>query len=147
MSLVVRIFIKTSLLYLIVALALGAMLMASSAVQLPFSTAAVSPVYIHLFVTGWITQLIFGVAWWMFPVVSRQALAESEWLMWMVYGCLNSGLLLRTWSEPALVTTGSVAARNMLGLSAALQAVAGVLFACILWSRVKAPKIRRPTDA
>jgi len=25
------------------------------------------PVYIHLLVFGWLTQLIFGVIYWMFP--------------------------------------------------------------------------------
>jgi hypothetical protein len=30
------------------------------------------PVYLHLFMIGWVTQMIFGVAYWMFPRVSKE---------------------------------------------------------------------------
>lgn len=49
--------------------------------------AALSVTYVHLFVVGWLTPLIFGVALWLFPKMSEsmlsvQALVSSEqqWL-------------------------------------------------------------------
>ena len=56
------------MLYLVAALALGI------AMQMPFAAAsplmrAIWPAYLHLLVLGWLTQLIFGVAYWMFPVI------------------------------------------------------------------------------
>ena len=39
---------------------------------------ALSPVYFHLFMVGWVTQLIFGVVYWMFPRYSRDKPRGSE---------------------------------------------------------------------
>ncbi len=44
---------------------------------------------------GWATQLIGGVALWMFPPLSREQPRGDERLGWFAYGALNGGLLLR----------------------------------------------------
>jgi hypothetical protein len=54
--------IRTALVYLLVSLMVG--------VAQPSLTSAgliLWPTYVHLLVVGWLTQLIFGVAYWMFP--------------------------------------------------------------------------------
>ena len=58
-----RIFIKTSLVYLVVALAVGMLLALAQARPMPPITAQLRPVYFHLFMVGWVTQLIFGVGY------------------------------------------------------------------------------------
>jgi hypothetical protein len=58
------------------------------------------PVYTHLFVLGWLTQLIFGVVFWMFPNYSTEQPRRSESLGWWTYALLNIGLLLRVIIEP-----------------------------------------------
>ncbi|PJB67886.1 MAG: hypothetical protein CO094_02665 [Anaerolineae bacterium CG_4_9_14_3_um_filter_57_17] len=60
MPLLTRTFIKTAMVCLAFALVLGILL--TSGV-----TNGLFPVYIHLLVFGWLTQLIFGVIYWMFP--------------------------------------------------------------------------------
>jgi heme/copper-type cytochrome/quinol oxidase subunit 1 len=30
-----------------------------------------TPAYFHLFLVGWVTQMIFGVIYWMFPIITR----------------------------------------------------------------------------
>ena len=75
MPLLTRIFIKTAMIYLALALVLG-ILLASGV------TNGLFPVYIHLLVFGWLTQLIFGVVFWMFPKYSVEKPRGSEALGW-----------------------------------------------------------------
>ena len=67
-----RYFIKTALVYLAVAVAIGLLLAARSTVDLPAELLALSPVYFHLFMVGWVMQLIFGMLFWMLPKYSRE---------------------------------------------------------------------------
>lgn len=93
MPLLTRTFIKTAMICLALALALGVLL------ALGFKN-GLFPVYIHLLVFSWLTQLIFGVALWMFPKYSNEKPRGYEALDWWTYALLNSGLFLRAIAEP-----------------------------------------------
>lgn len=93
------------------------------------------PVFYHLLTVSWITQLICGVALWMFPVQSRTRSAGSQRLGWIAYGALNAGLLLRVIFEPWHGWSNRWG--GMLVLSALLQVVAIWLFVIIIWPRVR----------
>ncbi len=95
------------------------------------------PVYIHLLVFGWLTQLIFGVVYWMFPKYSNQLPRGREALSWITYGTLNIGLILRAIAEPLQTLHGSNLFGTLLVLSAILQWLAGVAFIANTWQRVK----------
>lgn len=41
------------------------------------------PVYIHLFMLGWLTQLIFDVVFWMFPKIFKRK-GASKRIAWLV---------------------------------------------------------------
>lgn len=127
-----RWFIKTSLLYLVLALAAGVVL------AWPASRGfapSLYPTYLHLFTVGWLTQLIFGVAFWLFPRHSREQPYGRRALVWASYGCLNVGLLLRAATEPF---AGQEAfGRWSLVVAALLQWLGGLLFVIHLWPRVK----------
>ena len=60
MPLLTRWVIKTSFVYLGIALAIGILLAGQSLWHLPVVIAALFPDYIHLLVVGWLTLLIFG---------------------------------------------------------------------------------------
>ncbi|HZD58520.1 MAG TPA: hypothetical protein VE136_17435, partial [Anaerolineales bacterium] len=62
-----RWFVKSSLVFLVAALITGLGLSADSLWTLPAFVGTLTPVYFHLFLVGWVTQLIFGVVFWMFP--------------------------------------------------------------------------------
>lgn len=133
-----RVFIKTALVYLLFALAAGCLLLAGPAAGVPAAwRLLLQPVYVHLFVVGWVTQLIFGVAWWLFPPRSREAPRGDERLAWVAYAGLNAGLLLRVVAEPLHAAEPGAVSARLLVLSALLQAAAGWLFAAHLWPRVK----------
>mgnify|MGYP005847128197 CR=1 FL=1 len=130
MPVITRAFIKTSLLCFALALGFGILL----ALRAPYSIFAV---YIHLLVFGWLTQLIFGVAHWMFPKYSAQLPRGRDDLAWFSYGALNLGLLLRAIAEPMQASQASAGFSVLLVVSAILQWLAGMAFIVNIWGRVK----------
>lgn len=133
---VTRAFIKASLLYLVAALALALLQAAQARVGL--SIAGLSAVYFHLFLVGWVTQMIMGVGFWFFPKYSQAQPRRSERLAWLTFGLLNLGLLLRAVAEPALAALAQRALLSWaLVASALLQWLGGLLFVFNTWARIK----------
>lgn len=131
-----RWFVKTSFIYLVLALIAGLLMGVQSALKLT-ALAGLFPVYIHLFVLGWLTQLIFGVAFWMFPKYSAETPRGSEPLGWWTYVLLNVGLILRAFAEPIHSIQPNPFMGWILVASAILQFLAGLLFVVNSWGRVK----------
>src|SRR5512138_665901 len=131
-----RLFIKTSLVYFAVALLIGVLLALQSAGMLSTAFAGLMPVYFHLFMLGWITQLIIGIAFWMFPKFSREKPRGSEPLAWATYVLLNVGLVLRGISEP-LLSPDQALWGWLLMLAATLMWLGGGVFVLNTWTRVK----------
>jgi len=132
-----RWFIKIALLYLIAALLLGIALVARPILTLPPFIAASGPVYFHLFMVGWVTQVIFGVVYWMFPKYSKENPHGSEGLWQATFWLLNLGLLLRLVSEPMQTLSPAQFWGWSLAFSAVLQWLAGVILVVNTWGRVK----------
>lgn len=131
-----RWFIKTSFVDLALALLAGLLLALQTSVGMG-GPAGLFPVYIHLLVFGWLTQLIFGVVFWMFPKYSSEQPRRSEALGWWTYGLLNAGLLLRMIAEPMHATDPGTGSGTMLVVSAVFQLLAGTAFVLNTWGRVK----------
>lgn len=141
-----RLFLKTGIVYLVVSILLFLMM------QVPeYGLSQLwRPVFYHMLMVGWITQVIFGVAIWMFPRMmaesrdSRQRLGTKGSMAgyYTVYALLNIGLLLRWVFEPMLdgvfgIHGMPVFAKWMLPLSGLLQLAAFSLFAWQLWPRIR----------
>ena len=131
-----RWFIKTSIVCLALALISG-LLMAVQAVFNVTLLYGLFPVYIHLLVFGWLTQLVFGVVFWMFPKYSTEKARGSETLGWWTYILLNVGLLLRAIAEPVQSMHPNSVTGWMLVASAAIQFFAGLTFVVNSWKRVR----------
>jgi cbb3-type cytochrome oxidase subunit 1 len=132
-----RWFLRSSLIFFTLAMLLGVLHAARSPLNLPAQINAFSPVYFHLFMVGWVTQLIFGVVFWMFPKYSKEQPRGSETLGWATFWLLNLGLLLRLVGEPVQVLLSSPLWGWIVATSAVLQWVAGLLFVFNTWGRVK----------
>ena len=132
-----RYFIKTALIYLALSLVLGALLAARAAFDLPAELAALSPVFFHLFMVGWIAQLIFGMLFWMLPKYSRELPRGHEKIAWAAYWLINCGLVLRVVGEPLTALWPESGLGWLLGLSALLQLGGGWAFIFNAWPRVK----------
>ena len=93
-----RLFLKTGIVYLVVSILLFLMM------QLPeYGISQLWwPVFYHMLMVGWITQVIFGVAIWMFPRMTTESRDTRQRLgtkgsmagYYTVYALLNIGLLL-----------------------------------------------------
>ncbi len=133
----VRWYVKTALLWLVIALILKALDASPWATHLP----ALTPVSWHALFVGWLTQLIFGIAHWMLPTkpgASKDRLRGDERLVWAAWGLLNVGLILRLIAEPA-VTAGWQGPLwpGLLILAAWLQWLAAILYVVNAWARVR----------
>jgi hypothetical protein len=134
---VTRWFIKSSFLFLFAAFAFSILSVARTIVDLPEVVAYLRPVHLHFFTVGWATQLIFGVAYWMFPKYSREKPRGSEGLAWATFGLLNSGLVLRVLGEPMNALRPGAGWAWLVAASALTQWLAGMAFVVNTWSRVK----------
>jgi hypothetical protein len=132
-----RLFVKTALAYLVLALLVGVLITVRPlAAAIPY-VAGLSPVYFHLFMVGWVTQLIAGVAYWMFPKYSRTMPRGRDALAWTTYWLLNVGLLLRVLAEPFMAISPSTLWGYLLVIAAILQWLGGLAFVVNTWPRVK----------
>src|SRR5690349_12690779 len=95
-----RYFIRAGMGYLLVALLLWWMTALPTAVPLPAFVRLMVPTTLHIFVVGWLTQLVIGVAFWMFPKFTKEEPRGNDRLAWITFVFLNIGLLLRVVAEP-----------------------------------------------
>lgn len=139
MPLISRLFLKSGMIYFLLALVAGL------ALELPVSVPALMPLFWHMLMLGWITQVIMGVSIWMFPGRNRsEDLANQKW-SWATLVLLNAGLLLRMLAEPALAVSTAVVWPVLVTASAVLQLLAGFTYVREIWPRVlsKAGQRRR----
>lgn len=136
MPAITRWYVRTSLLYLIGSLTLAALLAVAQVIAVPQVLQAAGPVYFHLFLVGWVTQLIMGIVYWMFPKYSKERPRGREGLAVATYVLLNTGLLLRVLGEPAKAVNTAAVWSWALVASAGLQWLAGIFFVGNTWSRV-----------
>ena len=136
-----RALVKTALLWLVLGMALWAASAAPRLFPLPELASALRPAALHAVTVGWLTQLVMGVALWLFPrprggsggrrPTGRPAAA------WTAWGLLNSGLAARVATEPFAVLGMSGPWRAPLLASGVLQWTAVMLFVALLWPRVR----------
>lgn len=131
-----RWFLRAALLYLTAGLLLGFLRDWPPLASGPFA-AAVGPVALHFITVGWITQTIFGVAWWMFPRPRGTRVVEGSPLGWLAFAALNAGILARAVAEPA-VTLGTGGWRAaVLTVAAALHMLGATAMVIVLWPRLE----------
>ncbi|MGQ9550140.1 MAG: hypothetical protein ACUVSY_03380 [Roseiflexus sp.] len=145
MHLQARVYVKTAFVQLLISLFIGALLLINAGLRLHTGLNVLLPVYYHVLMVGWATQLIGGVALWMFPVHSRERPRGDERLGWVAYGALNGGLLIRAVAEPVHTLGPRDWSAWGLVVAAFLQVCAIWLLVVTLWPRVKGrSEIRRP---
>lgn len=141
-----RVVIRTALVYLIAAVVVGALMMFDQGLRLGLGLGVLMPVFYHLLMVGWTTQLICGVALWLFPAYSRELPHGNERLGWFAYASLNVGLILRAVAEPLHSWGATRWSGWALALSGLLQVLSMWAFVWLLWPRVKgrAERARQP---
>lgn len=131
-----RWFIRLSLLYLALALLLWMAQGMGGVWAMPRWVMALSPAALHLFFVGWATQMIMGVAYWLFPR-ERQRPYGIPALAWTTFLALNGGLALRLVGEPLHTLYPNAGWGWVLVASGAFQWLAGVAFVANTWTRIR----------
>ena len=134
---ITRIYVKTALAFFVLALLAGVLIaIRPLAAAVPY-VAGLAPVYFHLFMVGWVTQLIAGIAYWMFPKFTKERPRGYDGLAWATYWLLNVGLLLRVLAEPMQAANPQAWWGWLIVLAAVLQWLGGLAFVANTWPRVK----------
>jgi heme/copper-type cytochrome/quinol oxidase subunit 1 len=134
----VRLYVKTSFVFLLVGLVLGGYItiqvnLVGPGVPWPLITA-----HVHLLLVGFLLMLVFGVATWMFPRPARDHGRHRPGLAWVVYWLLTASTVTRVVGEVAAAAAGTrgsfLAALGGLG-----QLAAAAVFVLNMWGRVRMP--------
>lgn len=132
-----RWFIKIGMLYFTLGLTMGTVMLAQPVMGWSSSLQLLRPVYLHFLFIGWVTQLIMGVGYWMFPKHSKEKPRGSERLGWLVFILLNVGLVLRSIGEPAVVLFRQAGLGWTLAVASLCLLLAGWGFIFNTWGRIK----------
>ena len=138
MTTLVRLYVKTSFVFLMLGLVLGGYItlqvnLAGRGVPWPLITA-----HVHLVLVGFMLSLVFGVATWMFPRPARDGGRYRPGLAWLVYWLLTASTVVRVlgelWAAVAGARGSVLAAAGGLG-----QLAAASVFVINMWTRVRMP--------
>jgi hypothetical protein len=145
-----RVYVRASLVYLILGAALGALFLVNRWLPLGAWVYALKASHVQFVISGWLIQFILGVAWWLFPPLQLglrpdgmrlrrgQAQRGSEPLFWATFALLNTGVLLRALGVPLQVWTRLPWLEGVSALSGPLLVAAAVTFVLNVWARVRA---------
>ncbi len=138
MPLITRLFLKTGLIYFIGALLIGVILQVDG-----LGIPNLVPMFWHMLMVGWITQIIIGISLWMFPGRAKQESFQHQKWAWLAYAFLNLGLTLRFVSEPMINLSEGYHWKVLLVISAILQLLAVLCYVTEIWPRVLSKAQRR----
>jgi hypothetical protein len=136
MNPLVRRYLKTAIVFLLVGLALGFWMLLGREFGFPMASRLRSA-HTHALLVGFVLMMIAGVALWMFPRARagdgqyRPVRAEIAW--WGIAGGTAGRVLLESW--PGALTGASV--RAAIVTAAAVQVLGLALFFTALWPRIR----------
>lgn len=137
MNPLVRRYLKSAVIFLVIGLVLGVWMLVSREFG-TWQPLRLRSAHTHALLVGFVMMMISGVALWMFPRVPaddtryRPAVAEAAW--W----CLAPGTALRVVLELTLPVEASVAMRLLLVAAGIAQVLGLVLFFWTMWPRIRA---------
>ena len=137
MTSLVRRFLKTGILFLVLGLAIGFWMMARRELGTSLPSTYVVSAHTHAILVGFVMMMILGVALWMFPrpakgdTTYRPAVAEAS------YWLLTTGTLARVLGELARMSSSAGWLRWGVLAAGAAQIVGLVLFFYNMWSRIR----------
>jgi hypothetical protein len=151
-----RAFVKASIVYFCLGAILGALMLIDRSIPLGPAAAYMRVSHIQLLIVGWLTQLILGVAWWLFPPLKiglrpdsplpirrGQTQRGSESLFWATFVCLNAGILLRAVFDPLYSWSKLGVFGFLAGISGLFLFVAAIAFVLNMWGRIRGPGQRK----
>ena len=139
MTPLVRRYIKTSFVFLVLGLALGAYLIVAQFGVGAYPPRLIVTAHVHLLLVGFMLMIVMGVATWMFPRPSREDTRYRPELAEAVYWVMALSTILRAAAEMLLAYTGRPALGWLIAAGGLGQVAGAILFVANMWVRVRMP--------
>ena len=142
----VRRYIKTSLIFLVIGLLLGGYLTVTEFVIGRYPPRLFITAHVHLLLVGFMLMIVMGVATWMFPKLPRDSGRYHRGLAEAVYWLLTLSTATRAVAELAVPFAPSPGLRLVIAAAGLGQIVGAALFVINMWSRVRMPAAAAPSS-
>ncbi len=144
MTPLVRRYIKTSFVFLLAGLLLGAWIIVSEFVGGHYPPRLFITAHVHLLLVGFMLMMVMGVATWMFPRPARDDTAYRTELAEAVYWIMSLATALRAAGELLAGFSPSPAQRLLIAAGGLGQVLGALLFVFNMWRRVRMPPAALP---
>jgi heme/copper-type cytochrome/quinol oxidase subunit 1 len=143
----IRRYIKTSFVFLLVGLALGGWIIVQQFVVGAYPPRLFVTAHVHLLLVGFMLMIVMGVATWMFPRPARDDARYRPELAEAVYWTMTVATALRASAEILGSFTPAPGLRLAIAVGGLGQLAATVLFVLNMWTRVRMPTAAAPPRA
>ena len=133
----VRRFIKTAIVFLVVGLLLGSYLMVRRELYGEFANPYLRSAHVHAVAIGFVMFLILGVALWLFPRAPKEDRRYSPQRIAVVYWLLTISTAVRFVTEGSRAWSDSRALAWIVVVSGFGQLVGLLLYFWTMWSRIR----------
>lgn len=141
----VRRYIKTSLVFLVLGLLLGGYLIVAEFVLGRYPPRLFITAHVHLLLVGFMLMIVMGVATWMFPRAARDAGGYRPGLAEAVYWLMTLSTATRAVGELVAPFVASWHVRLVIAAAGLGQLAGAALFVVNMWSRVRMPASAAPS--
>ena len=140
-----RLYIKTSLVFLVVGLLVGGYIIVAELVLGAYPSRLLITAHVHLLLVGFMLMMVMGVATWMFPRPASQNGRYHPALATTVYWLLTIATALRASAEIMGGFVPSPGLRIAITVGGLGQLLGAAVFAINIWWRVRLPAAARET--
>jgi len=140
----IRRYIKTSFVFLLVGLLIGAYIVVGQFVLDAYPPRLLITAHAHLLLVGFMLMMVMGVATWMFPRPARDDARYRPELAEAVYWVMTVATALRAGAEIAVGLAGALGLRWVIALGGLGQLAGTALFVLNMWWRVRMPPAAAP---
>lgn len=135
----VRRYIKTSFVFLLVGLGLGGYIVVAEFGVVAYPPRILITAHAHLLLVGFMLLMVMGVATWMFPRPARDEARYRPELAEAAYWAIAGGTAVRATAEVVLGVSGAAPARVGIVVGSLAQLAGAIVFAANMWWRVRMP--------
>jgi heme/copper-type cytochrome/quinol oxidase subunit 1 len=139
MTPLVRRYIKTSFVFLLWGLVLGAYILVAQFLLDASPPRLLITAHAHLLLVGFMLMIVMGVATWMFPRPAREDSRYRPELAEAVYWVMTAATAVRAGAEIGVVLAGALGLRWLITLCGLGQLAGAALFVLNMWWRVRMP--------
>ena len=144
MTTLIRRYIKTSFIFLLVGLLLGAYIVVGQFVLDAHPPRLLITAHAHLLLVGFMLMMVMGVATWMFPRPARDNPRYRPELAEAVYWVMTASTAIRAGAEISVGLAGTLGLRWLIALGGLGQLAGTALFVLNMWWRVRMPPAAAP---